>query len=182
VNVDSTGAVHLEIVQEAGRWTSSEITRTEAAGFGTYECRVNSRLDDLDSNVVASCFIYESQTKEIDFIECSPSLVPAPNNCQYVVQPYTVPGNIFRFATPSCGTSTHRVVWASDHITFTSWCGHNSYPPDPSSVVAQWEYTGPSIPPSEGQERAHANLWLFNGRAPAGDGIHELIFDSFDVP
>jgi hypothetical protein len=32
------------------------------------------------------------------------------------------------------------------------------------------------------RERAHANLWLFNGRAPAGDGTRELVLSSFDVP
>lgn len=182
VTLNTEGTLSLRTVQNGDQWSSSEIIRTEAAGYGIYECRISSRLNNLDSYVVVSCFTYEDQKREIDFIECSPSFIQDPQNCQYVVQPWTTAGNIHRFTMPDCLTSTHRMVWLSDQIKFTSWCGHDPYPPDPSLIVDQWTYTGPDIPPSEGRERAHGNLWRFNGHAPAGDGDTELILNSFDVP
>ena len=175
VSFDRQGNLHLKVVEGSGPSTSSEIMRTEAAGFGVYECRLSSRLDNLDSNVVAACFVYESQNREIDFIECSPGLVPSPNKCQYVVQPYTTPGNLFRFDMPSCPTSTHRMVWTAGRIEFMSWCGHDAYPPAPSDVVAQWTYQGGDIPPAEGRERARVNMWQVGGKVPAGDGGTELV-------
>ncbi len=63
--VDASG-LHLTTVQRAAKWFCTEVVLRESLGYGTYEFRLSSRLDDMDYRAVFGGFVYESDTREID--------------------------------------------------------------------------------------------------------------------
>ncbi len=99
VNVASDG-LHLKINQINGMWQSAEVYLSQSLGYGTYIVQVSSHLDQLDQNTVAApLFIYDAPGQELDNeYSGAGCLIPKPNNAQFVVQPYTVLGNIVRYA------------------------------------------------------------------------------------
>ena len=178
VNVAADG-LHLKISQINGAWQCGEVYLTQSLGYGTYTVQVSSHLDQLDRNTVAApLFIYASTSQELDN-EYSGigGLIPNPNNAQFVVQPYTVEGNLVRYVQPSTAQFTSQIEWRSDHVTFTSWNGWASAPAA-ADVIYQWTYKGSYIPPV-GQERVHINLWLLNGNAPVSGIGNEMVINSF---
>jgi len=144
-------------------WTCAEVFLEQSLGYGIREVRFDSALVNLNPSTVAACFVYESQTREIDYIECSKMLTGASDICQNVLQPYTRPGNINRFTVPPVSQSTHRVVWTPDYAEFMSWKGIAHVPPDIESIISYWFYKGPDTPPATGFEKDRCNLWLVNG-------------------
>jgi len=178
VNVAADG-LHLKDVQINGMWQCGEIYLTQSLGYGTYTVQVASHLDQLDQNTVAApLFIYAAPGQELDNEYSGPGgLVPNPYNAQFVVQPYTVPGNIVYYTQPSTTQFSTQMEWRSDHVTFTSWNGWSN-PPAPGDIIYQWTYTGGNIPPV-GQERVHINLWLLNGNAPLSGNGDEMVINSF---
>src|ERR1019366_8985299 len=151
VNVAADG-LHLKINQINGIWQCGEVYLTQSLGYGTYTVQVSSHLDQLDQNTVAApLFIYAAPGQELDNeYSGAGGLVPSPYNAQFVVQPYTVPGNIVYYTQPSTNQFTTQMEWRSDHVTFTAWNGWASTPA-PSDIIYQWTYTGSYIPPP-GQE------------------------------
>jgi hypothetical protein len=172
VRVDDDG-LHLGIIFQNGRWTSSEVHLLESLGYGEYTVQLASRVDSLDARAVFGMFLYESLTREID-IEFSRALA-APNNAQYVAQPYTRVGNRVTFRMSSDPKSTHRIVWRSGRVEILSWAGWEPYPPAADKVISSWTYTGPDVPPPGG-ERFRFNLWLVSRPPARGD---EVIIRSF---
>ncbi len=178
VNVASDG-LHLKISQIGGMWQCGEVYLTQSLGYGTYTVQVSSHLDQLDLNTVAApLFIYAATNQELD-AEYSGigGLIPAPDNAQFVVQPYTVLGNITRYIQPSTAQFTVQMQWSAGQVTFSAWNGWASAP-TAGTLINQWNYTGGYIP-AAGQERVHINLWLLNGSAPASGVGDEMIINSF---
>lgn len=178
VHVASDG-LHLKIAEINGSWQCGEVYLTQSLGYGTYTVQVSSRLDQLDQNTVAApLFIYAAPGQELDN-EYSGigGLVPSPNNAQFVVQPYTIQGNIMYYLQPATTQFTTQMEWRADHVTFRAWNGWASTPA-PSDMIYQWTYMGGNIPPV-GQERVHINLWLLNGSAPVGGSGDEMVINSF---
>jgi len=178
VNVAADG-LHLNIAQIYGIWQCGEVYLTKSLGYGTYTVQLSSNLSQLDPNTVAApLFIYAAPGQELDNeYSGAGGLVPAPYSAQFVVQPYTVPGNIVYYTQPSTAQFTTQMVWQANRVTFTTWTGWASAPA-PGTLIRQWTYTG-SYVPAPGQERVHINLWLLNGAAPirgVGDG---MVINSF---
>ena len=173
--VDASG-LHLTTVQRAENWYCTEVVLQQSLGYGTYEFRLGSRVDNLDYRAVLGAFVYESENREID-IEFS-RILADPDNAQYVVQPWYRPGNLIRFTFPAQAQSSHRFVWSESSISFASWVGHEAYPPSTGDLIYEWEYQGPDIPPP-GAERMRFNLWLFGGGAPDGGQGDEVVVESF---
>jgi hypothetical protein len=169
------GELRLAITERDGRWYCGEIVLERSLGYGTYTFQFGSRVDSLDPYVVASGFIYADNGQEVD-IEWSQWLA-APDNMQYVIQPWSNPGNIERFGMPAVTRSTHRFQWMANAIVFTSWRGWEEYPP-PDSLIRTWTYIGGDIP-TPGEERMRFNLWLVDGMSPAYGRGNELIVHSF---
>jgi hypothetical protein len=178
VNVAADG-LHLNIAQINGTWQSGEVYLTESLGYGTYTVKVASRLDQLGGNTVAApLFIYAAPGQELDNEYSGVGgLIPTPNNAQFVVQPYTVSGNIVRYVQPPAVQFTSQMEWRADHVTFRAWNGWASVPA-PGDIIYQWTYTGTFIPPP-GNERVHVNLWLLNGAAPISGTGDTMIINSF---
>jgi hypothetical protein len=174
-----SGQLRLQISKINGNWASGEVYLTRSLGYGTYTVQLASSLANLNPNTVAApLFIYAGPGQELDNeYSGSGGLVPKPDNAQFVVQPYTVPGNIVFYNQPSSTQFTTQMVWQAHQVTFTAWNGWASTPAA-NTLIYQWNYNGAYIPPP-GQERVHINLWLLNGAAPTsgvGDG---MIVNSF---
>ena len=128
VSVASDG-LHLKDTQINGQWQCAEVYLTKSLGYGTYTVQVASRLDQLDPKTVAApLFIYAAPSQELDN-EYSGlgGLVPSPDNAQFVVQPYTVPGNIVYYIQRSTAQFTTQMVWHFDQVTFTAWNGWSQH-------------------------------------------------------
>jgi hypothetical protein len=170
---------HLKIDQIGGNWQGGEVYLLESLGYGTYTVQVGSHLDRLDPNTVAApLFIYAAPGQELDNeYSGMGGLIASPYDAQFVVQPYTVPGNSVQYVQPSTAQFTTQMEWRSDHVTFTAWNGWANAPAA-SDIIYQWTYTGSYIP-LPGQERVHINLWLLNGSAPVGGAGDEMVINSF---
>ena len=178
VYVDSDG-LHLKITEIDSEWQCAEVYLLQSLGYGVYTVQIASHLDQLDQNTVAApLFIYAATNQELDNEYSGLNgLIPLPDDAQFVVQPYTVPGNIVRYVQPSTSQVTSQIEWRADHVTFSAWNGWTSTPA-PGDMIYQWTYTGSYIPPV-GQERVHINLWLFNGNAPVNGTGDEMVINSF---
>lgn len=178
VNVRADG-LHLKIAMIDGKWRCGEVYLLESLGYGTYTVQVNSHLDQLDQNTVAApLFIYAAPNQELDNeYSGTGGLIPAPNNAQFVVQPYSVSGNLVRYIQLSTAQFTSQIEWRADHVTFRTWNGW-SIIPAAGDIIREWTYTGAYILPP-GQERVHINLWLLNGSAPVSGVGNEMLIRSF---
>ena len=139
--VDASG-LHLTTVQRAEKWYCTEVVLQQSLGYGTYEFRLGSRVDNLDYRAILGAFVYESENREID-IEFS-RILADPNNAQYVVQPWYQQGNLSRFTVTAQALSSHRFVWSESSISFASWVGDGSYPPSAGDLIYQWDYRAPT--------------------------------------
>lgn len=173
--------LHLKISRIDNLWRCGEVYLLQSLGYGTYTVQVSSRLDQLDQNTVAApLFIYAAAAadQELDNeYSGAGGLIPNPYNAQFVVQPFTVAGNIVQYVQPSSAQFTSQMEWRADHVTFSTWNGWASVPAS-GDIINQWTYTGGNIPPL-GQERVHINLWLLNGNAPVSGVGDEMVIKSF---
>jgi hypothetical protein len=171
--------LHLKIAQINGVWYSGEVYLSQSLGYGTYTVQISSRLDQLDTNMVAApLFIYAAPNQEFDVeYNGSGGHIPGTKNAQFVVQPYTVAGNLARYVQSATSKFTVQMEWRADHIAFTSWNGWASAPGS-GDLIYQWTYKG-SYNPQPGQERVHINLWLLGGNPPTSGVGDEMVMHSF---
>ncbi|NNE05091.1 MAG: PKD domain-containing protein [Xanthomonadales bacterium] len=165
-----------------GQWRTSEVITTDTLGYGTYRWDFASRVDQFDPNVVLGLFTWDSAApaenyREIDIEFAKWGDAGAPDNSQYVVQPYDTAGNLQRFNTVLTGSeSSHEFTWHPDRVEFDSHQGLNLSGPE----IFSWSYTGPDVPP-EGAPSANAriNVWLQGGNAPLDSQEVEVIVEAF---
>lgn len=178
VNAAADG-LHLKISEINGMWQCGEVYLTQSLGYGTYTVHISSPLDRLDQNTVAApLFLYAGTNQEVDNeYSGAGGLIAAPNNAQFVVQPYTVPGNSVQYVQPVIAQFTSQIEWMPDHVTFTAWNGWSATPSE-TNIIYEWRYTGSPMPPP-GPERVHINLWLLNGNSPVSGVGDEMVINSF---
>ena len=181
--VDSSGRLHLAITYSHGKWYCAEVVLSQSLGYGHYRFYLDSPVDSLDPSVVLGLFTWDDLAaynhREID-IEFARWGVATNRNAQYTVQPYNVGGNQYVFEEPAGLTqSTHAFDWQSGSVLFQSWAGAVAYPPAPAPF-ASFNYTNVPDIPLPGGENARMNLWLFNGKAPAGHNRVEVIVNRFE--
>ena len=189
--VDEEGQLHLTIRQRNDKWYSTEVFTEASLGYGKYIYCLSSRVDQLDQNVVLGLFKWDniapgdclhpnSDFREID-IEFSRWGDEANTlNAQYVVQPFTDPENIHRFPIELVDDkSTHLFHWSGASVIFQSLFNHPELPPTAADIIESWAYSGDVIALS-GEEKAHVNLWLYNGQPPSDGEDVEVIITSFE--
>jgi len=177
--VDSTGRLHLKITKTKGKWVCAEVVLNATLGYGTYRFYLDSAVDALDPNVVLGLFTWSDDAayhnRELD-MEFSRWGDRFNQNAQYVVQPYDVAGNLFRFTEPaSVPQSTHTFNWQSSSVLFESWRGQSALP---GTVIAQHQFTQGI--PQTGNENIRMNLWLYQGHAPTNGSAAEVIVKGFE--
>ena len=180
--VDTNGALHLRITYHDGRWHCSEVVAFDSFGYGTYVYYLQRGLAGLDKNMVVGLFTWDPTApqynyREID-IEFSRWGVEGDPNVQYVVQPWSVAGNLFRFNLEEDRESTHRFMWRSNSISFRSYYGSTRTPADPDTAT-NWVCSGGSVPPC-GDEHPRINFWLMNGAPPSSGQETEIVIAKFE--
>lgn len=182
--VDGDGKLHLKIVYRDGKWFCTEVYNQASLGYGEYIFYLESKIQLLDKNIVIGFFTWDNNApqynyREID-IEFSKWGIANNQNSQFVVQPYSIQGNIYRFDTILNDLySTHKFCWKPDGIIFTSLYGHKSVPVLPSDIINFWEYAGNYNPPP-GQEKIDINFWLVNGNPPSDFNNAEIVVKKFE--
>jgi len=131
-------------------------------------------VDNLDRNVVLGLFTWSDDPafahRELD-VEFSRWGDPGNQNAQYVVQPFTSPGNIFRFDEPTgLATSTHLFSWSAGSVTFESEGTQGPFA----------EHVFTAGVPQPGGEVVHVNLWLNRRRGPTDGQPVEVVLRQFE--
>ena len=181
--LDEDRQLHLKITQRDGKCYCTEVFTEASLGYGKYVFYITGRVDQLDKNIVHGLFTWDDIApddyyREID-IEFSRWGEETNDNAQYVVQPWYLPGHIYRFPIELKDEySTHSFCWSQDRVHFQSLYGHPALPPAGEDIIESWTYSGNDIP-AEGNENAHMNLWLFNGSSPSDGKDVEIIIKSF---
>jgi hypothetical protein len=176
VSVDASGALHLGITRTtAGTWTCAEIIGPASYGYGTYTFTLESAVNALDPNVVLGLFTWSDKApyahREIDIEFARWGTSGGGTNAQYVVQPATTAGHLYRFDQPSVTASSHSFTWRAGRITWESRDGSGG-------LIASYVYSGADVP-KPGDERVRLNLWLFNGAAPTNGAAVEVVVRAF---
>ncbi len=170
---DGDGQLHLRIAREKDQWTCAELALTRSLGYGLYKF-VMRTVSPLEPGTVLGLFTYDQleagqNHREID-IELSQWGDPDAKNAQFVIQPYYVPANVFRFDSPA-GIMTHSFRWELGRVSFESRRASN--PP-----LAEHVFT--SGIPSPGGERIHLNLYTFGkSRTPQQKSV-EVVIEKFE--
>ncbi|UOB18394.1 glycoside hydrolase family 16 protein [Abyssalbus ytuae] len=178
--VDAQGRLHLKVMQRDGKWYCAGLTLRRTFGFNKYVFYVDSRVDQLNENVVGGLFTYMNDEEEID-IEFSRWSDPENQNSQFAVQPSDIPGNKDRYDMDLEGSdlSTHFFDWQADKIEFASYKGH-TLTPETEDIISTWTYTGDNVPP-DSYEKVKINLWLFRGNPPTDNQEAEMIINRVEI-
>lgn len=178
--LDVDGRLHLKITKRNNKWYCASVSLMQSYGHKRYLFYLDSRLDNLDKNVVGGLFTYQSDTEEID-IEFSKWGVTGSPNSQFTVQPSSIVSNKKSYnITSTSALSTHWFNWQSSRIDFASFSGHSSVLPAAGNIWQQWTYTGSSIPPVS-TETLKINLWLYRGIAPSDNQEVEMIVSGVSI-
>ena len=181
--VDSLDRLHLRITNRNNRWYCAEVILQESFGYGTYVFNTISRVGAMNENIILGLFTWDTSApndyyREIDIEFARWGNAQDPTNAQYVVQPYTVSGNLQRWYMPvDLDSSTHIINWQSNTIDFKALYGlQNAMPFD--SVLYEWNYFGQHFH-KPGNENIRMNLWLFGGNPPTDSQEQEIVISGF---
>jgi len=178
VSTDTSGALHLRIAKASGKWTCSEVSLTRSLGYGTYSFVVRDTFR-LEPAAVFGMFMWDYSGADQNYREVDTEIShwgdPVAKNAQYVVQPFYVPTNVYRFSTPS-GTLTHSFQWEPGRISFRTVRGSQAGAGAPT--VAEHVFT--SGVPSHGIESIRINLYVFgSAKIPLKNG-GEVVVEKFE--
>ena len=185
--VDVQGRLHLRITKQSvdgtNRWSCPEVVLQRSLGYGTYRISVDSRVDNLDPNVVLGFFTWSDDPaynhRELDCEFSRWGNASDPNNAQYVVQPDALTGNLQRFQVPTnLNPSTCSFKWQTNLISFLSMTGYY-YGGPPTNTFISWTVSDSSRIPLARDENGRINLWLLNGLPPANGQEIEVIINRF---
>lgn len=176
--LDDDGYLHLKIIKSDGKWYCAEVYSDLSFGYGSYIFKLSPGFENLDVNLVVGLFTYLDDENEID-IEFARWGKANAQNGQFVVQPYSNIGNLFRFNMPEKEQkSIHSFTWCKEYIKFWSAWGSNiNY--KPKDLISKWFYTG-NDNPKPSTERVHINLWLMEGLAPTDAKEAEIVIKEFE--
>jgi hypothetical protein len=171
---DEKGSLHLRIAHDAGGWTCAEMDLSRSLGYGLYSFVVRQPAP-FEPSTVLGLFTYDHfepglNHREID-IELSQWGDAAIKNAQFVIQPYYVPANVFRYTYPPGATLTYSFRWEPGRVSF------KTAEEGSGRVVAEHVFT--SGIPSPGEEKVHLNLYMYpRSRSPQKNGV-EVVIEKF---
>ena len=175
---DERGFLHLRTAEREGRWTCAEVSLMRSLGYGTYKFVVQDSAR-LPPSAVVGLFTYddagtEAFANEVD-VELSRWGDPKRKDAQYVIQPYYVPENVFRFESPA-GTATHSFQWEPGRVTFRTGAG--SVPgPIASPAAAHTFSSGIPVP---AKETVRINLYDFHHAQHPSQPPAEVVIEKFE--
>jgi len=175
--VDGEGHLHLLLTERDGRWTSAELRLTHSLGYGTYSFDVRD-TSELDPSAAFSMYTFDPLGSDQNFRELTVDVSrwgePGNLNGQFVVQPETVPANVFRFAIPA-GLVTHSFRWEPGRAAFKAVRQKGT--PRGDSVVAERLFT--ARVPSAGAESLHLTLLYDRSAARPPSKTVEVVVEKF---
>jgi hypothetical protein len=156
---DESGALHLRIAKQSGKWTCAEVTLTRSFGYGMYSFVVRDTAQ-LEPAAVFAMFTWDyagadQNYREMD-IEISRWGDPASKNAQYEIQPFYVPANVARLTVPS-GVLTHTFRWEPGRVSFRTFRG--AVNDARSEVIGEHVFT--SGVPAPGVETVRMTLYVY---------------------
>jgi hypothetical protein len=177
--VDSSGALHLRIVQKGDKWSCAEVVLDRSLGYGTYIATVRDTTQ-LEPAVVFSMTTFDDwggdqYYREMDVEASRWGDDVNKNTAQYGIQPFYIPGNLFPFKIPA-GTVTHSMHWESGRATFKTVRGDSITPT--ANVVAEHEFT--SGVPTIGKEKFQFLFYVIaSDKHPMEKGA-EVVIEKFE--
>ena len=171
---DEQGFLHLRIAHNADGWTCAEMNLSRSLGYGSYSFFVRGG-PPLEPATVLGLFTYDhsgsgTDHREID-IELSQWGDPAIKSAQFVIQPFYVPANVFRYVSPAGPALTHSFRWEAGRVSFKT-VEENS-----GRVIAEHAFT--SGIPSPGEEKVHLNLYIYGRARTAQKNGAEVVIEKF---
>jgi hypothetical protein len=175
--VDSNGHLHLALTERDGRWTSADVRLTRSLGYGTYSFDVRD-TSQLDPSAALSMYTFDPLGSDQNFRELTIDISRwgEPNNMngQFVVQPETVPANVFRFTIPA-GLVTHSFRWEPGRVSFKAVRRNGA--PGRDSVVAERLFT--ARVPTAGAERPELTLLYDRSAVRPPSKAVEVVVEKF---
>ena len=175
--VDAEGRLHLLLSERDGRWTSAEVLMRHSLGYGTYSVAVPPTTT-LDPAAVFSVFTWDALGSSQNYRELTINVrtrgESAEINGQYVVQPETVPANVYRFALPAVPVD-HAFRWQPGQVSFQTvrrGARHRA-----GQVVAERVFTAGV--PAAGAENLHMTLLYDRSAAKPPSGPVEVVVERF---
>jgi hypothetical protein len=161
-----------------GTWTCADVSLTRSLGYGTYTFVVQGSAR-LNPSAVVGLYTWDDIRSgdfrnELD-IELSRWGDPKNKNAQYVVQPFYVPENVFRFVVPP-GVVTHSLRWEPGKVSFRSVKGASL--DSTATPISQHVFT--SGIPSPASERAHIDLYEFHHLTNPTHQPSEVVIEKFE--
>jgi len=175
--VDESGYLHLRMAPRDGVWTCAEVSLTRSLGYGSYSFVVQDvgHLEPSDalSLYTADDFRLDNVRSELD-IEMSRWGIAGAKNAQYVVQPFYVPENLYRFIAPG-GVLTSVIDWEPGKASFKTVRGARA---DHGTAVVS-EHTFTSSVPSPAKEKVHIGLYSYNRAKDLPQQPVEVVIEKF---
>lgn len=175
---DSRGHLHLRMEEHNGVWSCAEVNLTRSLGYGSYVWVVQDSADLPPSAVLGLYTFDEFRTddvrSELD-VELSRWGNPDAKNAQFVVQPFYIPQNIFRFTAPK-GVLTHTIRWEPGRASFRTVRGAD--PGLAAAVVSDRVFT--SGIPTPGNEKAHIVLYDYHHAPRSVQQPAEVVIEKFE--
>jgi hypothetical protein len=189
VYVDRAGRLHMQITKIGGVWRGVELRALNRPTYGTYRWVVDTPTATLDPWTVLGMFVYrpgaKKFTSEVDIEDSRfPHLLPAPNNAQFVVQPYFTKGNLHPYEIlPSYRPLLQQFTWTPGatfggpgRVDFETRVGPTL---QTSGLLDKWSYTGYSVPTPQNMQ-FFLVLWM-NQNKPPTTGAHSAVIRSLTI-
>lgn len=175
--LDGEGHLHLLLTERDGRWTCAEVRMARSLGYGTYAFEVRD-ASQLDSSAAFSMYTFDRLGSDQNFRELTVDISrwgePANMDGQFVVQPETVPANVFRFAVPA-GPVTYSFRWEPGRVAFRSV--RRAGASRPEAIVAEQLFT--ARVPTAGAETPHLTLLYDRSAARPPSKSVEVVVEKF---
>jgi len=175
---DKNGYLHLRMEEHDGLWTCAEVSLTRSLGYGSYIFVVQdighfgpSAALGLYTN---DDFRTDDIPDELD-IELSRWGIADSKNAQYVVQPFYVPENVFRFTAPG-GVLTHMLRWESGRASFKTVRGSGIGPG--AATISEDIFT--SGVPTPAKETVHMGLYSYRQSKSESQQAVEVVIEKFE--
>src|SRR5271170_3262580 len=175
---DKNGYLHLRMDEHDGLWRCAEVSLTRSLGYGSYIFVVQ---DTGHFGPSAALGLYTNDDFRTDGvpgdldIELSRWGIADSKNAQYVVQPFYVPENVFRFTAPA-GVLTHMLRWESGSASFKTVRGSRIGPG--AATVSEHIFT--SGVPTPAKETVHMGLYSYRPTKTSSQQPVEVVIEKFD--
>jgi len=150
---------------------------THSLGYGTYSFEVLD-TSQLDPSAAFSMYTFDPLGSDQNFRELTVDVSqwgePGNMNGQFVVQPETVPANVFQFAIPG-GAVTHSFRWEPGRVSFKAVRGGGT--PRGGAVVAERLFTA-RVPTAGGETAYLTLLWNRSASGPPSKAV-EVVVEKF---